>query len=141
MPFAEAKGAAAPPPAQGTRRAAFVRRVYSMETDMIRISRSLATVLAAAFLGISACATDTDTSTSRRGAGEFTSDAALTAKVKAAIAHEVGVNTAANINVQSYKGEVQLSGFVASADQASRAVQAANGVSGVRTVQNDVRVK
>jgi osmotically-inducible protein OsmY len=112
-----------------------------METDMIRISRSLATVLAAAFLGISACATDTDTSTSRRGAGEFTSDAALTAKVKTAIAHEVGVNTAANINVQSYKGEVQLSGFVASADQASRAVQAANGVTGVRTVQNDVRVK
>jgi osmotically-inducible protein OsmY len=110
-----------------------------METSMIRISKSLATLLAAAFLGLSACATDTNTS--RRDAGEFTSDAALTAKVKTAIAHDVGVNTAANINVQSYKGEVQLSGFVASADQASRAVQAANGVQGVRTVQNDVQVK
>jgi osmotically-inducible protein OsmY len=110
-----------------------------METSMIRISRSLATVLAAAFLGVAACATDSNTS--RRDAGEFTSDAALTAKVKTAIAHEVGVGTAANINVQSYKGEVQLSGFVASADQASRAVQAANGVTGVRTVQNDVQVK
>ena len=106
---------------------------------MVRVSKSLATLLAAAFLGLSACATDSDSS--KRGAGEFASDAALTAKVKTAIATDVGAGTAANINVQSYKGEVQLSGFVASAEQASRAAQAANSVDGVHSVRNDVRVK
>ena len=106
---------------------------------MVRISKSLATLLAATFLGLSACATDPDSS--KRGAGEFTSDAALTAKVKTAIASDVGAGTAANINVQSYKGEVQLSGFVASTDEARRAVQAANNVSGVQAIRNDVRVK
>ena len=106
---------------------------------MVRVTKSLATLLAAAFLGLSACATDPDSS--RRGAGEFASDAALTAKVKTAIATDVGAGTAANINVQSYKGEVQLSGFVASAEDARRAARAANGVDGVHTVQNDVRVK
>jgi osmotically-inducible protein OsmY len=110
-----------------------------METSMVRISKSLATLLAAAFLGLSACATDTNTS--RRDPGQFTSDAALTAKVKTAIADDVGVGTAANINVQSYKGEVQLSGFVASPDEASRAVQAANSVDGVRAIRSDVQVK
>ena len=102
-----------------------------------RFSKSIAALLAAAALGLSACANDG----SRRGAGEFTSDAALTAKVKTAIVTDVGAGTAANINVQSYKGEVQLSGFVANADEASRAVKAANSVEGVRVVRNDVRVK
>ena len=73
--------------------------------------------------------------------GVFVTDAALTAKVKTAIASDVGVGTAANINVQTYNGEVQLSGFVSSPDEASRAVHAANSVNGVRVVRNDVRVK
>lgn len=103
-----------------------------------RFSRAIAAIFAAAALGLSACASDDG---SRRGAGEFTSDAALTAKVKTAIATDVGAGTAANINVQTYKGEVQLSGFVDSQDQAQRAVQAARGVDGVRVVRNDVRVR
>jgi osmotically-inducible protein OsmY len=100
---------------------------------------ALTAMMAAAVLGLSACATDSDSS--KRGAGEFASDAALTAKVKTAIATDVGAGTAANINVQSYKGEVQLSGFVASAEEASKAVRAANSVEGVHAVRNDVRVK
>jgi osmotically-inducible protein OsmY len=98
---------------------------------------TVATACAALVLGLSACANDG----SRRGAGEFASDAALTAKVKTAIATDVGAATAANINVNSYKGEVQLSGFVASNDQASQAAMAARGVEGVHSVRNDVRVK
>ncbi|MCC6531551.1 MAG: BON domain-containing protein [Burkholderiales bacterium] len=104
-----------------------------------RFSKLLMTLCAALALGLSACATDQ--AESRRSAGEFASDAALTAKVKTAIASDVGAPTAANINVQSYRGEVQLSGFVASAEQASRALAAANGVDGVRMIRNDVRVK
>lgn len=99
---------------------------------------TVATACAALVLGLSACAND---GSPRRGAGEFASDAALTAKVKTAIATDVGAATAANINVNSYKGEVQLSGFVASNDQASQAAMAARGVEGVHSVRNDVRVK
>jgi osmotically-inducible protein OsmY len=101
--------------------------------------RGFAIACAAAVLGLSACATEPGTQ--RRDAGEFTSDAALTAKVKTAIAKDVGAGAAANINVNSYRGEVQLSGFVADADQARRAGSVANGVEGVRTVRNDVQVK
>ena len=104
---------------------------------MSRISTSIATLAAALVLGLSACANDG----SRRGAGEFGSDAALTAKVKTAIARDVGAGTAANINVQTYKGEVQLSGFVATPDEAARAVAAANRVEGVQSVHNAVQVK
>lgn len=102
-----------------------------------RFSRSMTALFAAVALGLAACASDG----TRRDAGEFTSDAALTAKVKTAIATDVGAGTAANINVQSYKGEVQLSGYVSSAEEASKAVQAANSVDGVRVVRNDVRVR
>lgn len=102
-----------------------------------RFIKSMAALFAAAALGLGACASDDN----RRGAGEFTSDAALTAKVKTAIATDVGAGTAANINVQSYKGEVQLSGFVSSPDEARRAVEAAKSVEGVRVVRNDVRVR
>ena len=105
---------------------------------MKQVRLTLATACAAIILGLSGCASDDG---SRRGAGEFTSDAALTAKVKTAIATDVGASTAANINVNSYKGEVQLSGFVATADQASQAAAAARSVNGVNRVRNDVRVK
>ena len=95
---------------------------------MRQVRLTLATACAAIVLGLSGCASDDG---SRRGAGEFASDAALTAKVKTAIATDVGAATAANINVNSYKGEVQLSGFVASADQANQAASPARSVSAV----------
>jgi hyperosmotically inducible protein len=112
-----------------------------MEAKMVSVSasRALAIVFAAAVLGLSACASDGDSS--RRSVGQFGSDAALTAKVKTAIASDVGASTAANINVQSYQGEVQLSGFVSTPDQASQAARAAKDVEGVRSVHNDVVVK
>ena len=57
------------------------------------------------------------------------------------IATDVGIKAAANVNVETSHGVVQLSGFAASDDQASRAVQAAKKVAGVRSVRNDIRVK
>ena len=93
---------------------------------------------AAALLG--ACASDKQPETGRT-TGEFTNDAALTAKVKSAIATDVGARTAAAINIETYRGTVQLTGFVASREQAEKAEAAAKKVEGVRSVKNDVRVK
>jgi osmotically-inducible protein OsmY len=92
----------------------------------------------AAALGVAGCASSPET---KRSAGEFTDDAALTAKVKTAIATDVGARAASSINVETYKGVVQLSGFVDSQDMATRAVDAAKKVSGVKTLKNDLRLK
>jgi osmotically-inducible protein OsmY len=72
---------------------------------------------------------------------ESGSDAALSAKVKAAIATDVGARAAASLNVETYGGVVELSGFADSEAQASRAAQAAKKVQGVRSVRNEIRVK
>jgi hyperosmotically inducible periplasmic protein len=90
---------------------------------------------------LSACASDKQPSEEKRTTGEFTSDAALTAKVKSAIATDVGARTAAAINIDTYRGVVQLTGFVNSPEQAQRAETAAKKVEGVRSVKNDVRIK
>jgi osmotically-inducible protein OsmY len=92
----------------------------------------------AAALGVAGCASSPET---KRSAGEFSDDAALTAKVKTAIATDVGARAASSINVETYKGVVQLSGFVDSQDMASRALDAAKKVSGVKTLKNDLRLK
>jgi hyperosmotically inducible periplasmic protein len=92
----------------------------------------------AMFVAVAGCATDTK---EQRSAGEFTDDAALTAKVKTAIATDVGARTAAAVNVETYRGVIQLTGFVDSEDQVSKAVTAAKKVSGVRSVKNDIRIK
>jgi len=90
-------------------------------------------------LALSACASkEPETG---RTTGEFTSDAALTARVKSAIATDVGARTAAAINIETYRGVVQLTGFVDSREQAAKAEAAAKKVDGVRTVRNDVRIK
>jgi hypothetical protein len=67
-------------------------------------------------------------------------DAALTARVKAALIAERGIPWTA-ISVETYEGGVQLSGFVPAPDMASRAGRVTAGVSGVRTVHNNLVVK
>ena len=109
-----------------------------MERSRRRLLAAGLAALAAAGLG--ACASS-DERTSRRSEGEFTDDAALTAKVKSAIATDAGARTAAAVNVETYRGVVQLTGFVDSDDQVTRAVSAAKKVQGVRSVKNDIRLK
>ena len=72
---------------------------------------------------------------------ESGSDAALSAKVKTAIATDVGARAAGSLNVETYGGVVELSGFADSENQATRAAQAAKKVQGVRSVRNEIRVK
>jgi hyperosmotically inducible protein len=103
-----------------------------------------AAVLAAAALALGACATSdpkTNEGSKSETTGQYIDDATVTAKVKTAIASEVGVKAAANVNVETYRGVVQLSGFADSDAQASKAVAAAKKVNGVRSVKNDMRIK
>jgi hyperosmotically inducible protein len=102
--------------------------------------RILNAALAAIAVALSGCAADGPPET-KRTTGEFTSDAALTARVKSAIATDVGARTATAVNVTTYNGTVQLTGFVDNNDQKSRAEQAAKKVDGVKSVKNDIRIK
>jgi osmotically-inducible protein OsmY len=102
-----------------------------------RIPAAFAVALA---LALGACSTTPEGET-KQTAGSYVDDATVTAKVKTAIATDVGVKAAANVNVETHRGVVQLSGFADSGEQASRAAEAAQKVSGVRSVQNDIRVK
>ena len=80
-------------------------------------------------------------STSKQeGTGEYVDDSVITTKVKTAILNEPTLKVA-EINIETFKGVVQLSGFVTSAAMASKAVEVAGKVSGVKSVKNDMRVK
>lgn len=76
----------------------------------------------------------------REGTGEYLDDSAITAKVKAAIFNESTLKVF-QINVETFKGEVQLSGFVDSAASVKKAGEVARGVNGVRSVKNNLIVK
>ena len=76
----------------------------------------------------------------REGTGEYIDDALITTKVKAALAADPNVK-ATEVNVETFKGNVQLSGFVASPESIGRAIQIARGVAGVRDVKNSLVVK
>jgi osmotically-inducible protein OsmY len=109
------------------------------------VSPSRLKLLLAAALGVvlalGACTTAKSPSANNETTGQYLDDATVTAKVKTAIASDVGVKAATNVNVETFRGVVQLSGFADSEDQASKAVQAAKKVNGVRSVRNDIRVK
>jgi osmotically-inducible protein OsmY len=76
----------------------------------------------------------------REGTGEYVDDAVITTKVKAAFAADPTVK-ATQVQVETFKGTVQLSGFVDSRDSAQRAVDIARGVKGVKSVKNDTVVR
>lgn len=103
----------------------------------------VAAAMTAAGLALAGCASHRDNAASgeSRTAGQFTSDAALTAKVKTALAKDAGLGTAADVNVNSYRGVVQLNGFVDSADKIQRAADIARNVEGVTRVDNNLEVK
>ena len=80
-------------------------------------------------------------STSRQeGTGEYVDDAVITTKVKAAIFNEPSLKST-EINVETYKGAVQLSGFVSSQADINKAVDVARSVKGVVSVKNNMHVK
>jgi len=79
-------------------------------------------------------------SATRESTGEYIDDAGLTTKVKAAFVKDPMVK-AMDVKVDTFKGTVQLSGFVETAEPKSRAEQLAQSVSGVTNVKNNITVK
>lgn len=98
--------------------------------------------LFASFLAMIILATAIGCASTRKqeGTGEYVDDTLITTKVKAAILAEPGLKSA-EINVETFKGVVQLSGFVSSQANANRAVEISRGVGGVGSVKNDMRIK
>ena len=76
----------------------------------------------------------------REGTGEYLDDTVITSKVKAAFAADPTVK-ATEVKVETFKGTVQLSGFVESRESAQKAVQLARQVKGVKEVRNNTVLK
>lgn len=76
----------------------------------------------------------------QEGTGEYFDDSVITTKVIAAIFNEPTLKSA-EINVETFKGVVQLSGFVSSQADINKAVEVARNVRGVKSVRNDMRIK
>ena len=74
------------------------------------------------------------------GTGEYVDDSVITTKVKTAIFNEPGLKSS-EVKVQTFKGVVQLSGFVSSRDDIKGAVRVASAVNGVKSVTNDMQLK
>lgn len=72
--------------------------------------------------------------------GQYIDDSVITTKVKAGILEEEKLKTM-QINVKTYKGVVQLSGFVDSQQSVAKAGEIARRVEGVKDVKNDLVVK
>lgn len=103
--------------------------------------KQLGKYLSALFLAVTLMSVVGCASTSRQeGTGEYVDDSVITTKVKAAILEEPTLKVA-EINVETFKGVVQLSGFISSPAAADKAVEVARGVGGVKSVKNDMRVK
>ena len=103
----------------------------------MKFAKSLSAVfVAVSLLGLAGCAG----SPTKDSTGEYVDDSLITAKVKSSIFNEPTLK-ASEINVETFKGDVQLSGFVADPKDAEKAVEVARGVKGVTSVKNDIRVK
>jgi len=80
-------------------------------------------------------------STSKQSStGEYFDDTLITTKVKTAILNEPSLKVT-QINVETYKNVVQLSGFVDSSASMDKAVAVARSVQGVSSVKNDMRLR
>lgn len=100
--------------------------------------RSIPTLLLLSVIlaGAVGCAS-TPTSSS---AGEVIDDTVITTRVKAAIFGDEDLSVM-EINVETFKGEVQLSGFVSTQAEITKAGAVARAIPGVSAVRNDIRIK
>lgn len=95
-----------------------------------------ATFLAMSLMTAAGCAS----TAKHEGTGEYVDDSVITTKVKAALFDEPNLRSG-QINVETFKGVVQLSGFVSTQADINRAVQVTRSVKGVESVKNDMRLK
>lgn len=104
----------------------------------MRILKSALSLITTAFVFamLLGCAS-TDT---KSGTGEYIDDTVITTKVKAAILKHPDLRSS-EINVETFKSVVQLSGFVSSQADIDAAVEVARSVAGVSSVRNDMRLR
>ncbi|WP_376695187.1 BON domain-containing protein [Wenzhouxiangella sp. EGI_FJ10305] len=103
---------------------------------MNRINVASGSLLAILLLTIVGCAgSETQEST-----GEYIDDTWITTKVKTELVKDEIVKSR-EVNVETFKGIVQLSGFVTSQEAMERAVYIASNIKGVKSVRNDMRIK
>lgn len=93
-------------------------------------------LIAAVLLALGGCAG----SATKESTGELVDDTVITAKVKSAFVEDREVR-ARHINVETFKGVVQLSGFVSDAHESWKAAHLARNVKGVKAVRNDIAIK
>jgi hyperosmotically inducible protein len=93
-------------------------------------------LLAFACLSVIGCAG----SAKQESTGEYVSDTWITSKVKATLVDDPTVK-ATEVNVETFKGVVQLSGFVSSTAAMNQAVYLTRNIKGVTSVKNDMRIK
>ena len=98
-----------------------------------RITVFFSVMFLASLLGCASTAT-------QEGTGEYVDDTVITTRVKAALFSDLALKSA-EINVETFKGVVHLSGFVGSQQNIDKAVQIARGVPGVTSVKNAMRRK
>jgi hyperosmotically inducible protein len=101
--------------------------------------RRIATLMLAAMLGTSLVAGCTSTP-KQQSTGEAIDDGVVTAKVKAKLIEDP-LTKAHQINVETFKGTVQLSGFVESSEARNRALELARDVDGVKQVKDSMQVR
>jgi len=101
--------------------------------------RTTAALLLAAWMAATVVVGCTSTPT-QQSAGQAVDDGVVTAKVKAALVADP-VTKAHQINVETFKGTVQLSGFVETDEARARALQLARDVEGVRKVKDAMEVR
>lgn len=100
------------------------------------INRIFVFLAAVAIIAMVGCA-----STSKQeSTGQYFDDSAITAKVKAAIFNDPSLKST-EINIETFKGVVQMSGFVSSQASIDKAIEVARGVGGVSSIKNDMRLK
>lgn len=103
----------------------------------MKIANKIATALFTfSMLTLAGCAS----TPTQEGSGEYVDDSVITTKVKASIFNEPTLKSS-EINVETFKGTVQLSGFVSDPAEIQKAAEVARGVKGVTAVKNDIRVK
>lgn len=104
--------------------------------DTLFLRRSAQVLLLLPALALVACASGPHT----EGTGEYVDDTVITAKVKSAVFNDPKLKSA-EINVETFKGRVQLSGFVGSTTDMNQAVTLTRQIKGVTSVVNDMRLK
>jgi osmotically-inducible protein OsmY len=103
----------------------------------MKLTKSISAVFLGVVLATSLGCASTST---REGTGEYVDDTVITTKVKTAIFNEPSLKSS-EINVETFKGAVQLSGFVKYQADINKAVSVARSVNGVTSVKNDMRLK